>query len=328
MGLERAFTRRQLLALGVGAGAASTGLGGPLLRRAWGRETTVKAGYFALSAFIQYYAAKERGLFQAEGLKLEDAFVPGHLVVEGVVSGQVEFTFTNTLNIAQINLKGVSIKILYPGVTISEKYPYTQLVVPAGSPVKAAKDLEGKKIAVTQLRTTAELTTRAWLAANGADPEKVSFVGVGFDGIIPALKSKQFDAAFAIEPDLVIIKAQKLGEVIANPYLPLGPEVLLTGYIARESWIDKNPETAQAVVRVLDKATQWLMANPREIPGIIVRNTRMDEGLASRMIHPGLTRVARKTDLQPLLDMSEKFKFLPRSLDACTLFSKYCPQAC
>ena len=327
MGKERAFTRRELLALGMGAGVTSIWLD-PLRRSAWGKETAVRASYFALSAFIQYYAAKEQGLFRAEDLKLEDAFVPGHLVVEGVVSGQFDFSFTNVLNIAQINLKGVSIKILYPGTTISDRNPYTALVVPAGSRIKTARDLEGRKIAVTQLRTTAELTTKIWLAANGADPEKVSFVGVGFDGIIPAVKSKQFDAAFAIEPDLVVIKEQKLGEPIAVPHVVLGSEILITGFIAREAWIEKNPETAQAVVRVLDKATQWLMANPREIPGLIVRNTRIEEGLAGRMILPGLTRVARKADLQPLLDASEKFKFLSRSVDACSLFSKYCPQTC
>lgn len=327
MGLHRAFTRREVLALGVGASVSSTRLGGPTLRSAWA-QTPVKASYFAISAAIQYYAAKERGLFQAEGLKLEDSFVPGHLVVEGLVSGQVGFTFTNVLNIAQINLKGVSVKILYPGTTISEKNPYTQLVVPAGSPIKTAKDLEGKKIAVTQLRTTAELTTRAWLAANGADPEKVSFVGVGFTGIVPALKGKQFDAAFAIEPDLAVIKAEKLGESLAIPHLPLGPEVLITGYIARESWIEKNSEAAQAVARALDKATQWLMANPQEVAGIIVRNTKIQEGLARQMIHPGLTRVARQADLQPLLDMAVKFKFLAQPVGACSLFSKYCPQAC
>ena len=78
MGLHRAFTRRELLALGVGASVSSTRLGGPMLRSAWA-QTPVKASYFAISAAIQYYAAKERGLFPAEGLKLEDSFVPGHL---------------------------------------------------------------------------------------------------------------------------------------------------------------------------------------------------------------------------------------------------------
>ncbi len=328
MSLERAFTRREVLALGVAASASATWLGGPRLRSAWGKETAVKASYFAISAMVQYYAAKEQGLFQAEGLKLEDTFVPGHLVMQSVVSGQVDFTHTNTLDIAKMNLQGVSVKILYPAATISERNPYAQIAVPAGSLLKTAKELEGRKIAVPALRSTIDLAVINWLAANGADPGKVSLISVGFDGIIPAIKSKQFDAVYAIEPDLVIIKGQKLGEPIAVPHLALGSQVLLTGYVARESWIDKNPEVAQAVVRVLDKATQWLMAHPQEVPGLVARNTRMEEGLARQMVQPGLTRVARKADLQPFLDVAARINYTPRPLDACTLFSKYCPQAC
>ncbi len=42
MDLERAFRRREMLALGVGAGVSFTWLGGSLLRSAWGKETAVR----------------------------------------------------------------------------------------------------------------------------------------------------------------------------------------------------------------------------------------------------------------------------------------------
>lgn len=178
------------------------------------------------------------------------------------------------------------------------------------------------------LRSSVELILLSWLQANGADPEKVSLVGVGADGIVPAVKSRQFDAAYAIEPALTIIKGQKLGDSIAFPRVAPGSAVLVTGFIAHEAWIEKNVETAQAIVRALDKATQWLMAHPQEIPGIMVRHVRIEESLARQMITPGLTRVARKGELQPFLDAAVKFKFIPRPVDACTLLSKYCPADC
>lgn len=327
MGCERTLTRRDVLALGVGAGVTA-GLGGPWLRRVSAKETTVKASYFTISALMQYYAAKERGFFKEEGIKLEDTFVPGHLIMQGLVSGQVDFTFTNTVDITRINLQGVSVKILYPGAVMSHSHPYAQIAVPEGSTIKTAKELEGRKIAVASVRSTIDLAVINWLATNGADPAKVNIVAVGFDGIIPAIRSKQFDAVYAIEPELAIIKGQKLGELIGFPHGALGSQVLVTGYIAREAWIEKNPETAQTIVRALDKTTQWLMAHPGEIPGIITRNTRIKEDLARQMILPGLTRVARKVDLQPFVDVAAKFKFIERSPDVCTLFSKYCPKEC
>jgi NitT/TauT family transport system substrate-binding protein len=319
------LTRREVLALGVGAGVT---LGRPLLRSAWARELPVKASYFAISALIQYYAAKERGFFKAENIKLEDTFVQGHLVMQSVISGQVDVTMTNTLDIAKINLQGVGVKILYPSATINGDHPYAQLVVPPDSPIKTAKDLEGRRVAVATLKSGPELAVRNWLAANGANPDTVTFVGVGFDGIVPAARSKQFDAVYAIEPAFTIIKGQKRGGSIAVPHLALGSQVLLTAFIAREAWIDKNPEAAQAVVRALDNATQWLMGHPGDISGIVVRNTRIGEDLARQMIHPGLTRVARRADLQAYLDMAARLGHIPRPLDVCTLFSKHCPQEC
>ena len=82
------------------------------------------------------------------------------------------------------------------------------------------------------------------------------------------------------------------------------------------------------MVRVLDQATQWLLAHPEETPGLVVRNTRIEEGAARRTIHPGLARVARQADLQAYLDMAARINNIPRPLDACTLFSKYCPHVC
>ena len=327
MDSKNAFTRRDVLALSVGASVSAMWPASPLIRSAWG-ETAVKASYFSISALIQYYAAKERGFFKEEGMKLEDTFVPGHLVMDSVVSGQVDFTMTNTLDTAKINLKGLSVKILYPAATINKDHPYAQLIVPSGSPIKTAKDLEGRTVALTNLKSGPELAMRNWLIVNGANPEKVKFVGVGFDGIAPAVKSRQFDAVYGIEPDLAIVKGQKIGETIAVPHLALGSQVLLTGFIARESWIEKNGETAQAIVRALDKSTQWLMAHPEEVPGLVVRHTKMEEGVARQMIHPGLTRVARKADLQPYFDMAAKINYIDRPLDACTLYSKYCPREC
>ncbi len=328
MDSQQTFTRRQALALGIGAGLSSLWLSGPLGRRAWAKEVTLKAAYNTFASLVQYFAAKEQGLFQGEGIKLEDAFTPPHLTMPGLASSQFDFAFHNMLDIVQINVKGVSIKVVYPGAILSEKYPYSQLVVPTGSSIRTAKDLEGRKIAVSLVRSSIELILLSWLTANGVDPEKVSLVQVGIDGIIPAVKSRQFDAVYAIEPALTVIKGQKLGEAIAFPQVTLGSQVLVTGYIAREAWIEKNPDTVQAIVRVLDKATQWLMAHPQEIPGIIARNAKIEESLARQMIPPGLTRVARKGDLQPFFDAATKFKFIPQRVDACTLLSKYCPQEC
>lgn len=327
MDFSTTFRRRDLLTVGVG-GLATAWLGGWPGAAAWAKEVTLKAAYNRFASLMQYFAAKEQGFFQAEGIKLDDAFTPPHLTMPGLASNQFDFAFHNMLDIAQINLKGVSVKIVYPGAVLSEKHPYSQIVVPSGSPVRTAKDLEGRKVAVALLRSSVELLMKSWLVANGADPEKVTLVAVGADGVVPAVKSRQFDAVYAIEPALSIITGQKIGEAIAYPQIVPGSPLLVTGFIAREAWLEKNGDTAQAIVRALEKSTRWLMDHPGEIPGIMVRNSRIEESLARKMIHPGLTLVARRADLQPFFDAAVKFKLIPSPVEACSLLSPYCPREC
>lgn len=329
---EHRLTRREVLALGamgLGAGLAFPFAGAPLVRRAWGREVTVKAGYLSIATSIQYFAAKERGFFKAEGITLDDAAARAAVVtLEGIASGSYELGFATTIDITQINLKGINVKILYPGPLLSTQHQFARLMVPMGSTIKTAKDFEGLKVGVSVTNTSQDLIVKRWLAAKGANPTKVSFVELGFAGILPALKAKTVAAVYAIEPQITLINAQKIGESFAFPHEVLGAPLLVVGYVARDSWIEKNPETAQAIVRALDKTTQWLMEHPQEIPGVVARNTRITAELAQKMVLPGLTRVARKAELQPFVDIAAEYGYIPRSLDTCSLFSRFCPQEC
>ena len=318
------LSRRKMLAGAVAAGMSAA----VAPRAAIAADFELKLAYNRFASLFQFFAAKEQGFFQNAGLKLTDTFTPPPLAIPGLLSGQHDVAFHNILDIAQINLKGGKIKIIHAGTMLSPENPYTQLIVPTGSQVKTAKDLEGGKIAVPFVRSTLDLDLLSWLVANGADPKKVGIVGVGIDGIIPAVQSKQFEAVYAIEPAVSVIKAQNFGHQIAFPASASVSGYMATAFIAREEWIEKNLLIAKAVVDVLDKATDWLVANPGEIPGLVSRHTGIEPKLAAQMIHPRPLRVARKADIQPFLDVAAKFEHIPRAIDACSMISSVCPQEC
>jgi NitT/TauT family transport system substrate-binding protein len=315
-------SRRQMI-----AGMVATGVSAPILP-AFAADREVKLAYNKFASLFQFFAAKEQGFFQAAGLKLVDSFVPPPLAIPGLLSGQHDVAFQNILDIAQINLKGGKVKIIHAGTMLSPENPYTQLLVPTGSQLKTAKEFEGGKIAVPFVRSTLDLDLIAWLVANGADPKKVSIVGVGIDGVIPAIQSKQFEGVYAIEPAVSVIIAQNLGHQIAFPASASVSGYMVTAFIAREEWVEKNPEIAKAVVEVLDKSTDWLTANPNEIPDLVSRNTGIEPALAAKMIHPRPLRVARKADMQPFLDVAAKFGHIPSQIDACSMLASVCPKEC
>jgi NitT/TauT family transport system substrate-binding protein len=219
-------------------------------------------------------------------------------------------------------VKNTDIKIFHAGVIQSHKYPYSQMVVPNGSPIKSAKDLAGKRIAVALVRGAIDVSIYSMGTEAGIDPNTMSLVQVGIDGVIPALSSGQFDAVYCIEPALTIAKVQKLGTPL--PYT--GLDYMATGYLAREAWLDKNPDAARAFIRALDRSTEWINANPKEAPGLIVRNSKLDPKLAQLMILPGPLSIARKSEMQPFLDYAFKQGLIARAVNACDLMSPLCPK--
>jgi len=313
---------RRTVVAGIGAAVGASSL------PAFAADREVKLAYNKFASLFQFFTAKEQGYFQAAGLKLADTFVPPPLAIPGLLAGQYDVAFQNILDIAQINLKGGKIKIIHAGTMLSPDNPYTQLLVPTGSTLKTAKDFEGGKIAVPFVRSTLDLDLLSWLVANGADPNKVSIVGVGIDGIIPAIQSKQFEGVYAIEPAVSLIVAQGLGRKLAFPASASVSGYMATAFIAREEWVDKNPETAKGVVEALDKATDWLIANPQEIPALVSRNTGIDPALAVKMVNPRPLRVVRQGDIQPFLDVAAKFGHIPSQINACSMLASICPKEC
>jgi NitT/TauT family transport system substrate-binding protein len=321
MSAQGKFTRREVLAAGLAGGLSFAGLA-PQPARAQAAKYSIKASYNTFASMLQFFAGKEQKFFEAEGIRLEDANVNPALTMSGLVSGQYEVGFHNILDIAQIHLKGTDIKIFHAGVIQSRKYPYSQMVVPNGSPIKTAKDLAGKKIAVALVKASIDVSVYSMMSEVGVDPNSATLVQVGIDGIIPALSSNQFDAVYCIEPALTIAKVRKLGTAL--PYG--GLDYMTTGYIARDAWLQKNADAARAFIRALDQSTQWLNANVKEIPGLVARNSKLDEKLAQQMILPGPLTIARKADMQPFFEYAAQYGLLSKPVNACDLLAGICPK--
>jgi ABC-type nitrate/sulfonate/bicarbonate transport system substrate-binding protein len=105
----------------------------------------------------------------------------------------------------------------------------------------------------------------------------------------------------------------------------MGRRQLVTGFFAREAWLEKNPDAAKAVVRALDKAYAWVIANPKKLSAVIESNTGMKPGLAAKMIPPGPVNIVRVSEMQPFLDNALKYGLIPKAIKACDMLSKYCP---
>jgi NitT/TauT family transport system substrate-binding protein len=143
-------------------------------------------------------------------------------------------------------------------------YPYKwDIAVLPTSPIKTYKELKGKKIGVSSFGGTEYPVTRHVLARLGIDPDKdVAWVSVGTG--LPAglaLQRGVIDALAFYDTGFGQIEAADINLT----YLPRPADLPMIGgqfLMAPENAVKNDPKLLVGVGRSIDKASQFLLANP------------------------------------------------------------------
>jgi NitT/TauT family transport system substrate-binding protein len=139
--------------------------------------------------------------------------------------------------------------------------------------IKTISDLKGAKIGVTAPGSSTNMIVWYLMAKAGLKPDDASFIGVGAAAsAIVAIQRGEIDAISNVDP--VISKLQSTDEVVvlAETRTTEGTTKVLGGpmsaavlYLKRD-FMDKNPNTVQALVNAFYKTLMWLdKATPEQI---------------------------------------------------------------
>src|SRR5262245_28291005 len=158
------ISRRNFLTK-VGIGIA----GLPFLGECAWAQTKGKLGYMKIVDNAALFVAMEKGFFKAEGLELETLPLAGGApIINGVTSGDLQFGWSNVISLYQAHVEGFDFKLIAGGATnVKTKHESHAIQVAKNSPIKTAKDLEGKTVAVNTLNNIGHLMAMAWIDKNG-----------------------------------------------------------------------------------------------------------------------------------------------------------------
>ena len=156
-----------------------------------GGATKVSVGIIPIVDVAPIYLGKQKGFFKEQ--KIELTLVPGSggaAAVPGVVSGQFKFAFGNLTSLLVANDKGLNLKVVTNGAasTGEEGKDFGGVVVPKGSPIKTAKDLVGKTVAVNNLKNIGDTSVRASVRKAGGDASDIKFVELAFPDMPAAIQ--------------------------------------------------------------------------------------------------------------------------------------------
>ena len=164
----------------------------------------VTFGYFPVADFLITFIAKDKGFFERHGIDATIQLMASNAtsIPAAVTSGSIQIGATTLPVVLQAAENGLDIKVLAGSGAYYPGFHAVALVVPAASEMRAAKDLEGKTIALTGINNMVHILLVKWLADQRAAPGKIRFVEAAIAQIPDILKSGQSDAVVAIEPFL------------------------------------------------------------------------------------------------------------------------------
>jgi NitT/TauT family transport system substrate-binding protein len=310
--------RRHLVALAVcalpfaGCGgndgtAASSGAAGKP-----GQAATLKVGVIPIADVAPLYIGMEQGFFKDEGLTIQPQIAEGGAAIAtSVLSGDYQFGFSNVVSLVTARSKKLPLRIVSQGASGhgSEKEAFDTLLVPKGSAISAAKDLEGKTVAVNALNNIGPLSINYAVEQAGGDPTKVKYVEVPFPDMIAAIEAKRVDAAWVVEPFASQGLAGGARSIFA-PFEAVSPDLTVATYFTTEQYIASNGDVVDRFVRAMQKSLSYAARNPEAVRKVVLTYTKIPEVAAQKMKLPNWNPAYNDASIGKTIELAQKYGFV------------------
>ncbi len=282
-------------------------------------QEKLKVGLLPFSESLGAVIADRQGYFKAEGLDVEITKVSsGAVAVPVLQAGKLDIIFSNTVSTLQAMEQGLDAVILAPGAVVRASGPDTTiaLMVRKGS-VKGIKELEGRRVAVNVINSTAWLHAVAMLDKHGVDRGKVRFTEIPFPQMNDPLLNSQVDAIYQVEPFRSVLMASGKAEVLGYPYVETLPNSDITQYLAMAPWVEKNRATAVKFARAIAKGAQFanVPANEAAVREANVQFTGLNPTLKDVVMLPRFGTAVSAAEIDRTMDLMLRHGMLKQKVD-------------
>jgi NitT/TauT family transport system substrate-binding protein len=253
-----------------------------------GRPDAVNVGVIAIVDVAPIYLGDAQGFFKKRNIELKLTTAQGGaVIVPGVLGGQYQFGFSNLTSLLVASSKGLPLKVVAPGNSSTGKTgaDFGAVVVPEASPIRSAKDLAGRSVAVNTLNNIGDTTVRASVRKDGGDPSAVKFTELALPDMPAALAGKRVDAAWVVEPFLTIAKAQG-NRVIAWNFVDTAPDLMIAAYFTSRQLIAAQPDLVKRFTDAMTKSLAYARDHPDEARAVLTSYTKIDAATAAKLTLP------------------------------------------
>ncbi len=207
---------------------------------------------------ITPYVAIEQGFFKKYGLDVEMVEFRGDAThTKALVAGEVDVSINMGATSGIVSAsQGAKVRLYMVPQPVT---PYVFVARrEAGTTLQA---LVGKNVAVSSIGAISYHIPRIVFERSGIDPEKMKYIAVGSPADrFKALVAGKIDAT--VVTNVEAAKLAKYPEIVSLVQVPkLVPEIPYEFGMARDEYIEKNPETMYKLTKALIEANRWIVAN-------------------------------------------------------------------
>jgi NitT/TauT family transport system substrate-binding protein len=280
-------------------------------------QEKLRVGILPFSESLGAVIADKQGFFKAEGLDVELTKVAsGAQAVPVLQSGRLDIVLSNTITTLQAMEQGLDATILAPSAVARSQPPDTTTgVIVLKGTARTAKDLEGKRVAVNVINSTAWLYMVAMFEKHGADRSKIRFVEIPFPQMNDPLLNGQIDAIGQVEPFRTVIQGTGKVDVIGYTYVEVQPNADITQYIALSPWVHKNLPTAVKFARAVIKGSQFANGNEAATREINQQFTNLNPALKDKVLLPRFGTEVNGAEIRKTMDLAIKYGLMKQPVD-------------
>jgi NitT/TauT family transport system substrate-binding protein len=252
MGYHRVVMRAVACALGflliagcTGPSSASPSGGSGL--------THISVGVLPIIDDAALFIALQHGLFRAEGLDVTPVMLSsGELSTQDLLSGHLQFAFSNYVTIILAASQGAKLRIVADG---SQTTPDTNVIMtPRGSRIQDVQDLRGKTIALNAAGNIGSLMVDTTLETYSVPVNSVKVKVIPFPQMAAALRTHAVDAAWMAEPFITESGEQAGAEELVDTASGEMANFPTAGYETLAGYAQRNPATVAAFQRAIVQA--------------------------------------------------------------------------
>jgi NitT/TauT family transport system substrate-binding protein len=287
-------------------------------RPAWAQALTkLNIGSTVSGDIVAALWAEQSGIFAKYGFDADvQRMNNSSAVVAAVLGGSLDLGRASLFSLVVARAKGLPIVIEAPSALYRATSPDAALVVAAHSPIRSARDLNGKLLASASLGDLFSTLTAAWIDQNGGDSRTVKYVELPGSATANALDAGRVDAGMLSYP--VLGEAVKSGKcrILGHPEDAIGNVSLATAYFCSSDFATKNAALTARVRKAMDESAAYALAHPAEIIPVIAKFSGVD----SKLVVPA--QLGRASDLldmrliQPTIDVCAKYNAIPKAFPA------------